>query len=124
MASKAPSIVQKAVDKAITRSMGEIDINLMPITPVKSAFLRGELHMPHFAPFQGRIGSNLPYALRVHDLKAPGVPYRNPSLNKNAVAGFLTVAVNQSESKIQDAFNRALEDITNDIAQLSLGFTL
>lgn len=119
LADMYPGVAQKRVDAAIVRSIGEVDRNLIPVTPVKTAHLRNMMHGGiSFSPFQGRIGTDLPYARPVHDLYSPGTPYKNPSKNKNAVAGFLSVAADASRETIQDAFDAALDGIVYDLAQI------
>ena len=118
MASRFPDVSQKHVDKAIVRSIGEIDRKTKPITPVKSARLRNSLR-PVFRPFRGVYGTNVPYAADVHDLDPPGIgnPYENPSKNKQAVAGFLTVGVKRARMVTDEAFKNALDQIVIDLAK-------
>lgn len=116
MASRFPRISRKHVDKAIVRSIGEIDRATKPLTPVKSARLRNSL-TPVFRPFRGVYGTNVPYAADVHDLYSPGTPYQKPSKNKKAVAGFLTVGVKRSRMVTDDAFKVALDNIVIDLAK-------
>lgn len=119
LANRYPGIAQKRVDTAIVRSIGEVDRNLQPITPIKTTSLWNSLHGGiRFSPFQGSISSNIPYASRVHDLYSPGTPFKNPSKNKNAVAGFLTVAANGASDRINSSFADAIEGIVDDLANI------
>jgi hypothetical protein len=116
LASKFPGVSQKHIDKAIVKSIGELQAKTLPLTPVKSGRLIADLRVPHFSPFQGAFGSKLPYAATVHDLYSPGTGYRRPSLNKEAVAGFMIVGVKQSQKVIDNAFAKALEDLVQELA--------
>lgn len=115
IASKYPQVAQKHIDFAIVRSLAEIQTRAQPITPVKTRRLWGDIQIPHLSAFQGWIGSNLPYAAEVHDRYSPGVRFKNPSLNKSAVAGFLTVATKGADNLINDVFKKALELIVKDL---------
>jgi hypothetical protein len=116
MAEKSPALAQKYADSAIAKSIGEIDRNSAPITPVDTHRLRDSIQQGNkFSPFKGSIGTSLPYAVRVHDMYSPGTPYRNPSKNKSAVAGFLTVAVGASEGTINSLFAEALEGFVKEL---------
>ena len=115
LASKFPSVAQKHIDKTIIRSIGEIQINTLPITPIKTGRLIADLRVPHFSPFRGAFGSKLPYAATVHDKYSAGTPYPHPSLNKQAIAGFMVVGIKKSESLINKEFKKALEDIVKDL---------
>jgi len=117
MADKFPAISEKHINNAIMRSLAEVQRQAQPITPVKTRRLWGDLQIPHLSPFQGWIGSNLPYAGFVHNKWDAGIRYRNPSLNKSAVAGFLTVAVERGKNVINDIFKRALDEIVIAIAK-------
>ena len=117
LAEKYPAVARKFIDRAIVNSIGSIQRETLPITPIKNARLIADLRVPHFAPFQGRLGSSVPYARRVHDLYSAGTPYKNPSLNKRALAGFLQVGVLRSKKTIDDVFVGALKDIVNEIAK-------
>ena len=116
MANRYPAISQRHIDDAIVRSIGEIDVQTKPLTPVKTGRLRSSL-LPRFAPFQGIFGTKVPYAVSVHDLHAPGTRYRRPSLNKKAIAGFLTVGVKRSGRVINTAFQKALDNIAEDLSR-------
>jgi hypothetical protein len=116
LAEKYPKVSQKHIDQAIVRSIGEIDIATKPLTPVKTARLRNSM-VPIFRPFKGVYGSALDYASSVHDLYKPGTPYKNPSLNKRAVAGFLAVGVKRSMDKINKEMASALERIVAELAR-------
>jgi len=115
IADKYPAIAQRHIDFAIVRSLAEIQTRAQPLTPVKTRRLWSDIQIPHLSPFQGWIGSNLPYATVVHDRYSPGVRYKNPSLNKAAVAGFLTVATKGSNSLINDVFKKALDEIVKEL---------
>jgi hypothetical protein len=117
LASKFPAIAERHIDNAITRSLAEVQRQAQPITPVKTRRLWGDLQIPHLSPFQGWIDSNLPYAVTVHNLYASGTKYHNPSLNKSAVAGFLTIAVDKGKGVINDLFKTALNLIVVDLAK-------
>ena len=116
LASKFPKVSQKYIDEAIVRSIGEIDINTKPLTPVKTGRLRNSM-IPVFRPFRGSYGSPVKYASRVHNLYPAGSPYKNPSLNKNAMAGFLRVGVDRAEKLIGQVFASALEKIVIELAK-------
>lgn len=116
LAKKYPAVAQKHIDQAIVRSIGEIDIQTKPLTPVKSARLRNSM-IPIFRPFKGIYGTNVNYASRVHNLYSAGTPYRHPSLNKNAIAGFLTVGVRRAITTVNEAFATALDKIVVDLAK-------
>lgn len=117
MADKFPAITQKHIDKAIVRSIGEIEIKTKPITPVKTGVLRNSM-IPVFKPFVGTFGArNVAYASKVHDMHPVGTPYFNPSKNKTAVAGFLAVGAKQAEATINEAFATAINDIVRELAK-------
>ena len=118
MADKYPAISQRHIDKAIVRSIGEIDIQTKPFTPVKTGRLRSSM-LPKFSPFQGIYGSKLPYAITVHDKYGEGVvkPYRHPSLNKKAISSFLFEGARKSEKVINKEFQEALDNIAEDLVK-------
>lgn len=116
MADKYPAISRKHIDKAIVRTIGEIDIQTKPLTPVKTGRLRNSF-IPIFRPFEGVYGTNVPYASDVHNLYSAGKSYKNPSLNKSAVAGFLVVGVDKAKPEANNAFKEALVNITKDLAK-------
>lgn len=116
VARRYPAIAQKHLDRAIVRSIGQIDRETKPLTPVKTGRLRNSM-VPIFTPFRGVYGSPVKYASDVHDLYPVGENYKNPSLNKNAVAGFLAVGVKQAGGRINEAFAEALKAIVNDLAK-------
>ena len=113
IANKFPAVAQKHIDKTIVQAIGTIDIANKPLTPVRTGRL---LHsfIPVFRPFEGVYGTKVPYASSVHDLYSAGTRYKFPSLNKTAIAGFLTIAVKNSEKFINQLFAKALKDITED----------
>jgi len=113
-ASRFPKIAQTHIDKAIVRSIGEIDIKTKPLTPVKTARLKGSL-IPIFRPFQGVYGSSVAYARAIHDKLPEGTPFKRPSLNKRAVAGFLSVGVKQATTLINEQFKQALDNIVKEV---------
>lgn len=116
MADRFPQISQRHIDKAIVRSIGEIDIQTKPFTPVKTGRLRSSM-LPQFSPFQGIYGSKVSYALKVHDKYSAGTPYPHPSLNKRAIAGFLTIGAQKSEKVINKEFQEALDAIAEDLVR-------
>jgi len=116
LANRFPKVSQLYIDQAIVRSIGEIDIQTKPNTPVKTGRLRNSF-IPIFRPFSGKYGTRVPYAQRVHDLYPAGSPYKRPSLNKNAIAGFLTVGVRDAEPKINQVFEYALDQIVKALAK-------
>lgn len=116
LADKFPKVSQKHIDRAIVRSIGNIDRETKPLTPVKTGRLRNSM-VPIFSPFKGVYGSPVNYASTVHDLHPAGERYLNPSLNKTAQAGFLSIGVKQSRNAINDAFGEALESIVKELAK-------
>lgn len=117
LAEKYPATAEKYVNTAILKSLGAVYGNMASITPVKTARLREDFHTPHVSRFQGWIGSSLPYAIHVHNLYSPGTPYKRPSLNKSAIAGFLTYGANESKGKINGFFNDAIAGTLKEISQ-------
>ena len=116
LGDRFPAISRKYIDKAIVRALGEVDRETKPLTPVKTGRLRNSF-IPVFRPFEGVYGTNVPYALEVHNLYEAGQRYKNPSLNKNAVAGFLVVGVRRAGAEANKAFKEALVNITKEIAK-------
>ena len=113
LAGRMPALAEKMIGEAIVRSIAEVQKEAQPLTPVKTRRLWGELQVPYFKPFQGWFGSNLDYAGYVHGLEAQtGLRYKNPSLNKSAVRGFLRIAVKNAQPIIDKAFKDALIKLT------------
>ena len=102
-------------NKAINQSMAAVQGNAFPLTPEKSTSMWTQIHdyTKHLDPknVSGWIGSDLPYAVKVHNLYPVGTPYKHPSHNKTtAVAGFLQVAVDQARDNINRFFKEALDN--------------
>lgn len=117
LANKFPRITQKHIDLAIAESLGDIQTEVQPIVPRKSTRLWDELQVPKLKPFQGSIGSKLPYARKVHDMYSEGTSYKFPSLNKSAVAGFLSLGVKRAMKSIQNNFKEAMEKILKEVTK-------
>jgi len=113
-----PAIAEGHIGLAIAKSLAAIQFQTFPRTPVKTGRLLADLRVPRFAPFQGSIRSDLPYARFVHDKLHEGTRYKNPSMNKQAVAGFLAVGTKRATEKIQGIFLAAARKITEDVARL------
>lgn len=117
MAERFPVVAEKHINTAITKGLGAIYAKMAPISPVDTSRLREDFHTPHVTRFQGYIGTDLPYARRVHDMYPAGTPYKNPSKNKNAVAGFLQVGADRATPQVNQLFSEALNNITKELAQ-------
>ena len=117
IADKYPAIAERFVGEAIVESIANVQRESFPFTPVKTNRLLSDLRVPHFGRFFGSFGSNLPYAGFVHDKYKKGVAYENPSLNKNAVAGFLSMGADASKSKVKELINNAIEKTLNALAK-------
>ncbi len=115
IANKFPELARLHVDDAIVRSIGEIARETQPLTPVDTARLKNSFQ-PKFSPFEGRYGTNVVYASSVNSLYSPGTPYKNPSKNKSAVAGFLEIGSQRAQNAIQQAFDTALQKIVSSLA--------
>ena len=116
LASRYPKISQKYIDEAIVRSIGTIARETKPNVPVKTGRLVNSM-VPIFRPFKGVLPFPVKYANRVHNMYPAGTPYKRPSLNKSAKAGFLTLGVSASDGAIQDAFDSALDKIVGELAR-------
>ena len=113
---KYPLALEKQVNIFITKSLATVYGNMAQITPVDTARLREDLHVPHVSPFQGYMGSKLSYAAKVHNLYSEGTMYKNPSKNKNAVAGFLSLAAKQSQPAIEGFCSEAIAGTLKEIS--------
>ena len=89
---------------------------MKPNVPFKTGRLRNSM-VPIFTPFKGVLGTSVPYASRVHNLHPVGEPYINPSLNKQAKAGFLALGVKNADKDIQEAMNTALAGIVAELVK-------
>lgn len=116
LAEKYPAVVEKYIGMFITKSLALVYGNMAQITPVNTARLREDLHIPHVKRFEGYMGTKLPYAGRVHNMYEAGTPYRKPAKNTNAVAGFLTLAAKQSKQGIDLFCNQAIGDTLKEIS--------
>lgn len=116
-----PRISGKHVSQAINKSVFAIEAEAKPITPVKTGLLRGSYSFGRVlsSPFtlMGRVKPNASYAQSVHDLHPPGQRYIRPSLNKNALAGFLTIGQDRAERQTDGFFQDAANNITGELAR-------
>ena len=116
---RAPVIVGKHVSLAINRASASILQKTLPITPVKTGRLVGSFALDSVRAkptnLRGAVRSRVPYAASVHDLHPAGTQYRNPSKNKNAVAGFLKVGVERAQQLIDKHFTDALNNIVKEM---------
>ena len=117
MADKFPAIARSFADKAILQTITEIARNTQPLVPVDTANLKNSF-IPMFQPFVGYYGTTVKYANAVSSLYSAGTPYKNPSKNKNAVAGFLQVGVGLSKSKIDAIWANVCDDLIVNIKQV------
>ena len=115
--SRYPEISIPIVNKAIRNSIATILNKTIPITPVDTRVLANSLQAGmRFRDLYGEVGTEVGYSGAVHGLHSPGVPYKNPSKNKRAVAGFLQVGADQSESEFDKFFDEALSEILENIS--------
>lgn len=114
-ADKFPATAQKYVDSAIVQAIGELQRQSQPLIPVDTARLKNSF-IPAFSPFVGIFGTAVNYATSVHDLYSAGTPYKNPSKNKNAVAGFLEIGAKRANPKIESIFNNALQKLVDSLS--------
>ena len=111
-----PRIAIPIVNKAIKNSVYLILRKTTPLTPVDTGILKNSLTAsPRFSNLFGELGSNVEYAQAVHDMHPAGQRYLNPSKNKQAVAGFLTMGVKKSETEVDREFKMALDKITREL---------
>ncbi len=115
VANLFPATAQKFIDEAIVKSIGEIARDTQPMIPVDTARLKNSF-IPKFSPFKGTFGTNVVYANSVHDLYSAGTPYKHPSKNINAVAGFLALGTQKAQSTIQSYFDEALNKIVKALS--------
>ena len=102
--------------RALRSSIQAVAEKTQPLVPVKTGRLRGSF-IPVIGPFQAKYGTNVEYATDVHDLYPAGQRYRNPSLNKSAVAGFLTVGIDRSRARVDRAFLNAIRQIGDELVK-------
>ena len=114
MANAYPEISQKHIDKAIVRGIGEVARKTQPLVPVKTGNLKNSF-FPQFQPFVGWIGFIVKYANAVNSLYSVGTPYKHPSKNKNAVAGFSELGAQGAMPVINSSFEKALNDIVKEM---------
>lgn len=113
-----PDIAIPYVNTAIKNSIYLILRQTTPKIPVNTGRLARSFPIGiTFAPLYGEMGSNVEYAKSVHDLYAIGTPYRRPSKNPSAVAGFLNVGITESQSEMNKYFGEALDNIVRDLAK-------
>lgn len=120
-----PKIQRKNLSKAINESILRIEAKAIPISPVKTGRLVGQYEFGRIKSTPnslfGRVKPDVEYAAAVHDAPggkklSPGTPYANPSKNKRALAGFLKVAVDRTENKVNQVFERALVAVVKELA--------
>lgn len=104
--NKSPQITGKEINIAISKTilllLGEARKN----TPVDTGFLRETGMQTTFGELIGVLENVAPYAVYVHD----GTKFME-------ARPFFEIAIQSSESQVNDFFNQALENITNQLAK-------
>lgn len=95
----SPEIVKEALDPAIRTVIALLDKKARMETPVDTGHLRRS-HTEEFSTLQGRLSNVIEYANPVHS-KIP----------------FYDIAVDQTEPQADKIFEKALENITTNLAK-------
>ena len=118
--NRFPEISGKHVAQAINESVLAIESKAKPITPVAQGILVGSYAFGRVRATQtslrGVVNPTTPYAAEVHDLYPPGTPYKRPTKNPRALAGFLEVGKDAAQNQVDRFFAAALRSITKDLA--------
>ena len=101
-----PQISAPEIEKAIKKSVNEIEKNAKPRTPVDTGRLRGS-YRTNFGKFRGEIGPNTNYALYVHE-----------GTRKMKARPYLRQGVDASKTNIDTHFKTALKNIVDKISKI------
>ncbi len=103
--AKAPAAMTKALSVAIKTAVFLVQGRSMVNTPVLTGRLRASTYT-NFSPLRGEVGTNTNYDRFVHD-------------GTRFMAGrpYLKMAVEDSNSEINDLFTRATQEVLNDIGK-------
>lgn len=105
--AKAPAAMTKSLSIAVKQTVFLIQGRMMPKIPVLTSRLRGSSYAK-FEPLRGEVGTNTNYDRFVHDGTKfmKGRPY-------------LTMAIEDSNTEIQQLFTKATQDVLNEIGNNS-----
>ena len=103
--SQAPALTVKHLNRAIQRSMLQIERDSKLKTPVDTGFLRAS-HRTLFTQLRGELEPRADYAIYVHE----GARYMKSR-------PFLFDAVNENERFVQQEFEKAVQNVLDDIAR-------
>lgn len=103
--SKAPQLTVKYVNRAIARSLLKIERDSKLNTPVDTGYLRAS-HTTRLSSLRGEIEPVAQYAIYVHE----GTRFMRSR-------PFLLDAVNENERYVQDEFEKAVQNVLDDIGR-------
>lgn len=103
--AKAPRLTVKYVNRAIARSLLKIERDSKLNAPVDTGYLRAS-HTTRLLPLKGEVEPMARYAIYVHE----GTRFMR-------ARPFLLKAVNENERFVQDEFERAMQDVFDDIGR-------
>ena len=110
-----PAIAFRSLQKGIVRTVERLREEVVPLTPVDTGLLVSRWRV-RVNNLNGIVFNHTSYAEFVHNIWPAGVPYRNPSKNKKALSGFLSVASDIVDSEVERIFkeemDKGLEEIT------------
>ena len=106
--AKAPRIMTVNLQKAIQRSILRIGARSRRNTPVRTGRLRASHYERFYSGLKGEVGTNTSYDLFVHEGTRfmRGRPY-------------LRMAVDQSQTDVDDEFRYAVQDTLDQIARMT-----
>ena len=112
---KYPALSEKAITRAILKSMYEIVIETKPLVPFKKGLLKGSIGEQgqggifQVSKMSGMVGSRVKYAVYVHE-----------SYNRHPRGGqrkFLEVGAKKALRKINGYFKEEIDDVFNKISK-------
>jgi len=103
--TQAPRLTVKYVNKAIARSLLKVERDSKLNTPVDTGYLRAS-HTTRLLNLKGEVEPMAKYAIYVHE----GTRFMRPR-------PFLLEAVNDNEKFVQDEFEKAMQDVFDDIGR-------
>lgn len=103
--NKAPALTVKALNKAIQRSIFQVERDSKQNTPVRTGYLRSS-HITNFTDLRGELIPEADYAIYVHE----GTRFLRPR-------PFLMDALNTNERMVQDEFKDAVQSVLDDIGR-------
>jgi len=119
---KFPNVAVRSLNRALNKTLLQYEREVKILTPVDTGRLRGAYRKRVFG-LTGAVFNRVPYGEAVHNLHPVGQPYKprgagvKGKKNPRARAGFVVLAVEKVNEKVEDIFkkemDKGLEEISN-----------